>query len=206
MVSGGTSFEERVLLVEGEDDKHVIMQLCKRISFEPEFYILSKGGIDNVLSSIRNEIQVEGRKAVGIVVDANDDLNSRWGKMTERLRNAGIEPPDSPRPRGTVTGGSPRVGIWLMPDNESNGELEDFVQKMIPPKDPVWPRSQHYVDDIPDQHRRFLPGKVLRAQSYSWLATREIPGRMGAAINAQDLNVDVESSTRFVDWLRELFN
>ena len=206
MINGGTSSSERVLLVEGEDDKHVVIQLCKHISFEPEFYILSKDGIDNVLSSIRNEILVEGRKAVGIVVDANDDLNNRWEKVTERLRNAGIEPTDSPRPGGSIIDGSPRVGIWLMPDNESTGELEDFVQKMIQPEDPVWPRSRRYVDDIPDEHRRFRPGKVLRAQLYAWLATREIPGRMGAAIKAEDLNVDVESSTRFVDWLRELFN
>ena len=32
---------------------------------------------------------------------------------------------------------------------------------------------------------------VVRAQMYAWLATRRIPGRMGVAIGAGDLNMNV---------------
>ncbi len=205
MANGYPTSDERALLVEGEDDKHVVLQLCIRIGFEPEFRIIAKNGIDNVLSGIGPEIKAEGREAVGILVDANDDLGDRWAKLSERLRSTGIEPPASPSPRGTIIDGSPRVGVWLMPDNQSPGELEDFVQTMIPAGDPVWPRSQRYIDEIPAEDRRFRQGKTLRAEVHAWLATREIPGRMGAAIEAEDLNIDVESCTEFVAWLQKLF-
>jgi hypothetical protein len=195
-----------VLLVEGQDDKHVVHHLCQSIPNIPAFSILNKGRIDPLLRSISVEIKAEGRKAVGIVVDADDDLDNRWQELSDILLNTHPQLPSSPEATGTIVEGIPRIGVWIMPDNKSTGELEDFVQTMIPTIDPVWPRSRSYVDDIPTGHRRFRPGKVLRAKLYAWLATREIPGRMGAAIGAGDLDVNVESSTEFVAWLRRLFS
>ena len=101
---------------------------------------------------------------------------------------------------------SVRVGVWLMPDNQFPGELEDFVRHMLPGDDRVWPRAESYIDGIPQADRRFRDGKVSRAQLYAWLATRELPGRMGAAINAGDLNTDVDLARRFVSWLHALFS
>ena len=112
----------------------------------------------------------------------------------------GIATPSSPDLAGTIIEGMPRVGIWLMPDNKSTGELEDFVQTMIPPDDQVWPLSESYINNIPTEFQRFRPGKVLRAQMYAWLATRRLPGRMGAAIEAEDLDINVEGCTNFVAW------
>ena len=72
---------DRILLVEGEDDLHVVLQLWCRIESQgdseakcdPEFCIDEKGGIEKLLDSIVGEVQVDGRKAVGIVVDADED-------------------------------------------------------------------------------------------------------------------------------------
>ena len=100
---------------------------------------------------------------------------------------------------------SPRVGIWLMPDNNSPGEIEDFIAMMIPCNDAVWPLSETYIDSIPVTHRKFREGKILRSKVHAWLAAREAPRRMGSAIGAGDLNVDVELSKKFVSWLRVLF-
>ena len=89
MADGDSTPLERVLLVEGEDDKHVVLQLCIRLNFEPEFCILDKGGIDNVLSGIGPEIKAEGRKAIGIVLDADDNIEDRWKDVSDKLRGAG---------------------------------------------------------------------------------------------------------------------
>ena len=51
----------------------------------------------------------------------------------------------------------------MWPDNQCPGELEDFVKSMISPKDPVWPRSEEYIDRIPELDRKFLPGKEMKA-------------------------------------------
>ncbi len=196
-----------VLLVEGEDDEHVVRQLCNRFTSIPEFSIRVAGNVDKLLDAIGAAMRVSNTEAVGVLMDANDRVGDRWNALRARLAEEAISVPDWPNPEGMIIEipGSPRIGVWLMPDNEHPGEIEDFVSAMIPSDDPVWPRSQRYVEDIPAEHRRFRPGKLLRAQLYAWLATREIPGRMGAAIGAGDLNVESAESIRFVNWLRDLF-
>ena len=199
---------DRVLLVEGQDDEHVVRHLCLRSQPMPTFHIENKLNVDTLLDSIKQEVRVPGRNAVGILVDANDDLNARWSAVANRLREGNIEVPRIPESNGTLidrTTRTPRVGIWLMPDNTSPGELENFVSEMIPNDDPVWPRSQSYIDGIPKSERKFTEKKVPRAKVHAWLATREEPRKMGVAIRAQDLRVDGPLSTRFANWLRELF-
>ena len=99
----------------------------------------------------------------------------------------------------------PRVGIWLMPDNQSTGELEDFVARMIPGDDPVWPLSEDYIEGIPSEDRKFAQSKTQRAKVHAWLAAREDPRQMGQAIRARDLEVNGELCEKFVSWLRRLF-
>lgn len=153
---------DRVLLVEGQDDKHVVLHLLNFHQPIPKFCILDKDNFDKVLDSIVPEIRVSGRQAVGILVDANDCLADHWKAVAYRLEQAGLEVPDHPEPAGTIIDGTtrtPRVGVWLMPDNTSPGELENFVSEMIPDDDPVWPRSQCYIDGIPEDDREFKKKK-----------------------------------------------
>ncbi len=196
---------ERVLLVEGPDDKHVVGHLRQKNGLESVFCIRDKGNDRSVLDSIVPEFNAPGRISLGIMLDANSDPHGRWQAVANRLRDAGIQPPSAPSLHGTIIHGSPRVGIWLMPDNQSGGELEDFVERMIPGNDVVWPLSQNYIDQIPKADRKFAEGKILRAKVHAWLAAREHPRRMGSAIGVGDLDVDVETTKKFVSWLRQLF-
>ena len=199
------SGDDCVLLVEGLDDKHVVRHLSDRQEETPIICIFDKGGIEGLLEDIGLELQVPGRRALGIVADANEDVNARWSSVANRLREEDIEVPDYPGAEGTIINGSPRVGIWLMPDNSSSGELEDFVAEMVPDDDPIWPRARRYIDCIPEADRKFTEKKIQRARIHAWLAAREDPRRMGAAIGAHDLRVDGALSTTFAEWLRQLF-
>lgn len=198
----------RVLLVEGADDFHVVDHLRRRIQSIPEFHIIQRGSKDTLLKTISGDIDVSGRVAVGFVLDANDDLSARWQAIRDRIRANHIPLPDKPDAAGTIIKGiprHPRVGIWLMPDNRSPGELEDFIVKMIPDGDPVWPRSEVYINGIPEGDRKFTEGKILRAKVHAWLATRREPRKMGQAITTQDLDISEENCQTFAHWLRELF-
>lgn len=207
--------ERNVLIVEGNDDEHVVWHIADKDGSTLEFSILPpKRGIDPLLKAIERDIKVAGREAIGILADANDDRDARWQAVTDRIRRAGlgIEPPAHPDPAGTIIPGAarrPRVGIWLMPDNQSPGELEDFVAAMIPDGDPVWPRAETYISeiirDIPMPPRKFTEKKVQKAKVHAWLAARENPRPMGAAIGARDLGVDVPLCQSFADWLQRLF-
>ena len=199
--------EPHLLIVEGQDDKHVVWQICNRSPETPDFYIQDRGGIEPLLDAVGAEINAPGRQAVGILVDADDNPTGRWAAIANRLSDEGIQVPTSPAAEGIVvdTDGKPRVGIWLMPDNSTDGELENFVADMIPDDDPVWPLSQQYIRNIPPQHRKFAPGKTLRAQIHAWLATREDPRQMGLAIRTRDLAITNPLSQTFLRWLTNLF-
>ena len=196
---------EDILLVEGQDDMHVVQHLRDCSQPMLQFSTLDKGGLSRLLPAIGVEIKVSGRRAVGIVVDANNDLQARWDIVVEQIKSVKIQPPDNPDPAGTIIFGTPRIGVWLMPNNQSSGELEDFVEEMIPDEDPVWPRARDYIQSIPDADRKFRDSKMLKAELFAWLATRKMPGRMGASIGAGDLLVDKELSMTFAAWLRRLF-
>ena len=195
----------KVLFVEGDDDEHVVGHICNRSEQMPNFRITRKNGINPLLASIKNEARNPGLSALGIVIDADDNVIDRWKAVTDQLQQAGVNSPRVPEPTGTIINGPRRVGIWLMPDNISPGELEDFIKQMIPPNDPIWPMSETYIDNIPQKDRIFTEGKVLRAKVHAWLATRKEPRRMGAAIGAHDLNIDVPIGNNFVAWLKALF-
>ncbi|MXZ31256.1 MAG: hypothetical protein F4Z22_10575 [Acidimicrobiia bacterium] len=115
--------------------------------------------------------------------------------------------PPTPCPKGTIviTEGKPDVGIWLMPNNQAPGELEDFVSEMIPEEDLVWPKSEQYIDEIPSSSRRFPEDKAHKAKVHAWLAARRHPGLMGLAIREGDLEVSGILCQDFAEWLRRLF-
>ena len=175
----------------------------------PAFDILDKDGFSNLSRAIGPEIKVPGRLAVGILADANDDPSARRQEIADKLRKAGIETPDWPASTGGVvaTGvvGRPRVGVWLMPDNRSQGELEDFVARLIPEGDPVWPLAERYVSGIPPDARKFRQGKILRARIHAWLATRAEPRKMGTALGVGDLDATAPLAKTFAEWLRAVF-
>ncbi len=212
---GNQENTRHVLLVEGQNDQHVISHLWRsRNTYDGDlpFEVIDKEGYTKLRDSIPLEINAPGRKAIGIVIDANDDASTRWNAVIEKIRKSlekeGVELPQSPEKTGLIvpeTLRCPRIGVWLMPNNEHAGELEDFVAKMIPGNDPVWPLAKGYIDSIPEQDRKFTEKKKPRAKVHAWLATREEPRRMGVAIRAGDLDATGPLCTAFLAWLRRLF-
>lgn len=216
-----------VLLVEGQDDKHVVWHLCDQESsvFFAErsghcmnvtvpsqsstFRISDKDSRSELINSISSVVKGREYKAVGIMLDADDSPGERWDQVTWELAKAGLTLPESPNPAGTIVpaqdGFHPRVGIWMMPDNQRDGELEDFVLRMIRCDDRVWPLSQEYVDNIPERDRKFSTVKSDKAKLYAWLAARKDPGRMGASIGQGDIEVGGPLCTSFTKWLVDLF-
>ena len=198
----------QLLIVEGNDDRHVVDKLLQRHGLTPPFDTNAKGGFDELHKSIYNEVNASKRQTLGIVADANDHPDRRWQSICDKLQEAQCDVPTSPSPEGVVFNGpqTVRVGVWLMPDNDRPGELEDFVADMIPPGNPIWPDAQRYINGIAPDLRLFPAQKTKRAQVHAWLATRAKPRPMGLAVTADDLRHDASVATAFVDWLRRLFS
>ena len=159
------------------------------------------------MKSVVPEIKVPGRRFVGFVLDGNSFPQQSWGEFREKLVEAGFSPPLNLNPDGVILKdeSGPAVGVWLMPDNGSSGEIEDFVIEMIMDNDPVWPLAQSYIDGIPEEYRKFPPIKSDKAKLYAWLSARKKPSRMGATIGAGDLNTETQLNSSFMSWLSNLF-
>ncbi len=196
-----------ILLVEGNDEVHVVKKLLKKNNLPKCFKIKPKGGIEKLLDSISAEVKAPEIAVLGIVADANDNIENRWRAISNRLDSFPV--PNKPSPTGSVfTGPKPqnrRVGIWLMPNNQCSGQLEDFVYKMIPADDSILPLSKKYINNIPTADRKFKDTKVTRAYVHAWLATLARPRPMGLAITTGDLSHEIGEAKLFVKWLRKLF-
>lgn len=202
------------LLVEGNDDFHVVCALCERHSIPETFSVEipgQDGGVEALLKSIPVRLKVSGLEALGIVLDADQNVQDRWFAVCHRLRDAGyVELPSRPDPNGLTVAppGRPRVGVWLMPDNQLRGMLEDFVSVLIPDGDPLAPRAHNCLQEIEREGlRRFPPEQYPKAFIHTWLAWQKVPGRpMGQAITARVLEHNSPLADRFVRWLNRLFN
>jgi len=198
----------KVLLVEGRNDLYVVEHIRKQKLHPVDFDIREMKNLDGLLDTIAVAIKAPESEVVGLVVDANDSIDERWDAVIRKLKNIGIVAPNRPDEAGTIIEANedfPKVGIWLMPDNKSSGELEDFVQQMIDSDDPVWPRSVSYIDGIPAEDRKFRKKKEMKAKVYAWLSTIEPPGLMGYAISSGNLHCDGHLCKSFVAWIEKLF-
>jgi hypothetical protein len=204
---------KRTLLVEGPDDEHVLKHICGNRGILHLDAVTPLGSVDSLLESVPVRLKAsEDGDIVGVVIDADTDLAARWQSLTARLRRAGyvavpgnpavdgtiIEPPD-----GTLL---PRVGIWVMPDNQTTGILEDFLRFLVPSGSALFGHVTASVAAIPEGERRFSQLAEPKALIHTWLAWQEDPGKpMGIAITARYLDPHVAQADALVSWLKRLF-
>ena len=141
-------------------------------------------------------------------MDADEDLAAQWARVTHVLNDCGcVNVPRLPDQAGTIveTNDGKRIGIWVMPDNQNNGAVEDFVATLIGDQDALWPKARDDVDNIPKEHRRFKTTYHSKAQVHTWLAWQEEPGtRMGETFKKKYLDPDHPRAQAFVSWLKQL--
>ena len=203
----------KILLVEGLDDEHVLKHICgnRGIAYLDE--VKPHGSVDTLLESIPVRLKAgEDGDIVGVVIDADTDLKARWRSLQDRLINLGYQDvPADPTPDGTILDPPertllPRVGIWIMPDNETSGILEDFLRFLVPQEGTLFNHVQSSVATIPEPERRFSRVAEPKAIIHTWLAWQKEPGKpLGTAITARFLDPNVAPVDVLVSWLNRLF-
>jgi hypothetical protein len=196
------------ILLEGPDDQAVIGNLLFNYKLDNEFELKKKDGIDKLYDTLPDELEATDISCLGVVIDADFEVQSRWARLTNALRLAGYSNvPPSPVPGGAIVteSGLVPVGLWLMPDNQSHGAIEDFVGSFVEPHDKLWPKAHKDVDDIPEDHRKFSMSHRVKAVVHTWLAWQEEPGsRLGQVFRKQYVNSQHPNATQFVAWLQTL--
>ncbi len=198
------------LLVEGNDDFHVVSAICMLFNVKQTFGIIDIKGIDKLLEQI--PVRIKNREEyLGILVDADVDIQARWQQLRTILIPQGYEMPNEPSIEGTIVQSETAdtvIGIWIMPNNQVPGMLEDFAQILIPDSDLILPVATRVVDEVLSmQDSKLKSVHRSKAVIHAWLALQESPGTpMGLAITKTYLDHNNEICVLFVGWLNRLFN
>ncbi len=209
------------LLVEGPDDKWVIVHLLARHGYSWDDaavlrpFVQDVGGVEKL--SDRLVKAVLDKRRLGIVVDADENAEKRWAQLRGLLGRLGLEPPQHPNPDGVIIAGQApqsQVGIWLMPDNRESGTLERFVTQLVPSDDLCWEYAgqsaqaaqARYRSSEGQQQRACKDKDLSKSHLHTWLAWQKEPGlAMGTALTAEILGPQSAAADKFRDWFVRLF-
>ncbi len=202
---------KHVLLVEGINDCHVIMALCRVCGVPENFGIYQCGGYVEALKRLNALIlQADGPEIIGVVVDADSpDVMGRWQQIKEKPELKAYLFPDVPTPDGVIIPAQdrrPRLGIWLMPDNRNAGMLEDFLIELAS-TDGIEAAKNCITNAQNKNLTSFKEAHLSKAVIHTYLAWQDEPGKpLGQAVTAQVLQPHTQTAKTFIDWLKGLFN
>jgi hypothetical protein len=143
-----------------------------------------------------------------VIFDAESRaVNQLWGAMRMLLRRNGYENlPEQFPSNGIVceVEERPRIGIWIMPDNEGPGMIEDFYLLAISPDNLQMRRARSFVESIPNDERLF-GARVSKATFAVWLGIQADNTSPGQAVERNLILREAGRFPQFVAWLRDLF-
>ena len=206
---------DKKLLVEGKNDLHVIAALCEYYHLPENFDIIDCESKDNVLTQLKLRLKDPLKnRTVGVVLDADTNICSSWASVEPILKQANnydnsriyIEQEGTVIP--AIKAEDASVGVWLMPNNKTNGMLEDFVASLAPANDILMGKAEEALEKLEKEKiHRYKDVQRSKAKIHTYLAWNDEPGLpMGSAITARILDPSTKSAQLFVDWLKRCFS
>ena len=207
----------RQLIVEGIDDRHSVVGLMRahvdwpsKVEDAP-VYIDLGGGAEEMLQPayLTAKIKTPYIKMLGVMLDADSKPLARY----ERLRNACLSLfpmlPDTLPRDGLIAENDDRqrLGVWIMPDNISEGYLETFLRFLVPDgHESIWEHATQSVHMAKSKGAKCRDVHDPKAHLYTWLAWQDPPGQSpGIALTKKILDPHSTSASGFVKWFRELY-
>jgi hypothetical protein len=205
------------LVVEGNDDKHSVLSLARsRLQWpnKPEdapVYIDVIGGAEEILkpSYLTTLLKTRELKITGIMLDANTKTESRYERIRKVCSEFFPALPTETATSGVIVANEDqkRFGVWIMPANVSEGDLEIFLKYLVPEQSgPLWKHATECVASAKAAGAPYRDSHVLKANLYTFLAWQDPPGQSpGTAITKKVLDPNSEKATPFVTWFRDLY-
>ncbi len=218
------------LIVEGDNDIHLITRLClqkgikniQRYENESEYklrFVTNAGGKEEAKKALKFVLDKEKdpQSNIGIVVDADSETDNpaidTWLSIKNILTNFGYtDLENEPNPTGTIIiqDDKPKVGIWIMPDNISEGYIEHFFQKLILQDDEHWIEASTITETFVIEGRnRFSEIALQKAKVHTWLSWQERPELpMGLALKDYNtlFDLEIELIQNFYNWFINTFD
>ena len=219
------------LLVEGEQDRLFTEACCELVGLKGKIQIgppswLANGGSragngkNNAIKLLPDLIGQTNDGSVthlGLVIDADFlathglGFEKTWDTVTALLEENGYQIP--PKPSAASAGfrlphkdGLADFGLWIMPDNFSDGMLEDFIKgSVMQSEQGLLDHACQTVAALPTT--KFKPNHQSKAEVASWMAWQESPGQgLNGAVGGRLLDFKSGLAQQYVAWLKEVFS
>jgi hypothetical protein len=159
---------------------------------------------------------------LAIIIDAdfapdnNGGVTSRRDLITKKINtflqehNYGLyEISDQPNyQKGDIfkhLNGLPDIGLWIMPDHQNDGMIENFVEQMISTgteQQALLAHADLSINNLPT--KLFKDIHLSKARIYTWRAWQKEPGiRLPDALSENLLTI--ETAANFSNWLASVF-
>lgn len=220
-----------VLLVEGEADRGFFEQICKSLALNPDIRVALPKDYENyfrngkpnalkLLEDLLNELLDEEApiKCLAIIVDADYKDRGHPPELTGYLKTLQdvkkiAESHDFTLPIEQTNGlifkhldGTAKFGLWIMPNNQNEGMLEDFVKTCIKTEEqPLFSHAVSTVQEIPEQ--KFKSHHLAKAEVATWLAWQKEPGH-GLYTSVKDSLLDENNDLfqQLSTWLKHIYS
>lgn len=209
----------RQFLVEGTGDLFAIVALMKKNGVawpdgkdDPPVSIKHTGGVDAIMRApfLGGELKQPGLKVLGIMIDADDEPETRWQWFRNLLAARQFRDLPDAMPRDGLivedTDGL-RLGLWLMPDCSSAGMLETFLALLVPGIDSgLWNHAGAAFEQALSVGAPCLDAHHDKARIHTWLAWQDPPGTsFGLALTKKILDPNALGAAAFVTWFKQLY-
>ncbi len=208
---------ENLLLVEGKNDLHAVVSLMRRHMDWPDqpdrrpVEIKEKEGIESILAPgyITAEIKSAVTKRLGIIIDADRSVVSRYDQIRNSVGSEFSEFPQEMPESGLILDRSDgkRLGLWIMPDNRSDGTLETFLRYLVPERsNSLWNFAEESANSAREHGASYRDVDQLKSQLHTFLAWHDPPGLpFGTALHSRVLDPTSIHAAGFVAWFRGLY-
>jgi hypothetical protein len=198
-----TADHPRVLLVEGDDEFYLLLELLEQLELNvdvrvydgvselaPTLMALGTGtarGFDSVIT-------------LGVWRDADDVAADALRSVRHALQAAGFVVPDR---NGQFADGTPRVGLFILPDGQNPGALENVCLASV--HEPgILTCVDDYVTCVQTAGTELHPN-LGKTRVHAFLASREEPGlKIGEAARAKHWDFSHTAWQPLIQFLKDM--
>lgn len=205
-----------ILLVEGESDRSFFKELHKMLHISADVVEVAtpkdighfrngKSCLYQKLHDLLLQLDDGTIQRLGIVIDADNSFHATLKEISDIFNPIGYTYSTEYR-LFIHEDGLPDIGLWIMPNNQDNGMLEDWIKTCQHPNEQtLFEHVKNSIDTIPNG-AKFKDLHRAKAEIATWLAWQKNPEHgLYYAANKELLNTESESFQELEQWLQHLF-
>lgn len=215
---------KHILVVEGEADRSFFEEFCRQLGLDAKVQVAepralhasaynSKNGLFNLLGQLLKQLEDGHIESLAAVVDADAKAHGGGFQSTVVQASTVLQPFGytliSSQHGGLIYShddGLADFGLWVMPDNASDGMLEDWLKQCAAPAEQaLLARAVSIVGSLP-QPTKFKPLHLSKAEVATWLAWQKTPGQgLHLSVRDQLLDTGCLEYMKLSAWLAHVF-